>query len=189
MDDFKTSSLKGCFIMAMPALMDPNFRQSVTCITEHTDDGAVGIVINQIQEGLHGRMIFNELGIEFDEQTASIPIHVGGPVHTNELFVLHGPPLDWQQSLQVSDSLGLSNSAAVLEAIASNRGPKDYLICLGCAGWAPGQLEWELSQNAWLVSACDEEIIFKCPREERWERAIRCLGIDPQALSDVAGHA
>ena len=175
--------------MAMPALMDPNFRQSVTCITEHTDDGAVGIVINQVHEGLHGRMIFKELDIAFDEEAASIPIHVGGPVHTNELFVLHGPPLEWGRSLQISETLGLSNSAAILAAIAGNSGPDNYMICLGCAGWAPGQLEWELSQNAWLVSTYDEEVAFNCPVEEKWERAIRRLGIDPEALSDVAGNA
>ena len=175
--------------MAMPALMDPNFRQSVTCITEHTDDGAVGIVVNQIQEGIHGRMVFNELGITSHEEAASIPIHVGGPVHGNELFVLHGPPLEWNQSLRITETLSLSNSVEILEAIALGQGPDNYLICLGCAGWAPGQLEWELSQNAWLVSPCDEEIIFSCPLEDRWESAIRRLGIDPQALSDTAGHA
>lgn len=175
--------------MAMPALMDPNFHQSVTCITEHTDDGAVGIVINQIHEGVHARMIFKELGIPFEEVAGGIPIHIGGPVHTNELFVLHGPPLEWHQSLQITDSLALSNSAAILEAIASHTGPENHLICLGCAGWASGQLEWELAQNAWLVGKCDEEIIFRCPQEEKWERAIRRMGIDPQALSDVAGHA
>jgi putative transcriptional regulator len=161
----------------------------VTCISEHTEDGAVGIVINHVHEGLHGRMIFDELGIDSDKDTASIPIYMGGPVHTNELFILHGPPLDWGPSLSISETLALSNSAAILEAIAKHNGPKDFLICLGCAGWAPGQLEWELSQNAWLVSKCDDEIIFNCPWEEKWERAIRRLGIDPEALSDSAGHA
>jgi putative transcriptional regulator len=134
-------------------------------------------------------MIFDELGITSGEASASVPIHIGGPVHTNELFILHGPPLAWNRSLQISETLALSNSAEILEAIAVDKGPKDYLICLGCAGWAPGQLEWELSQNAWLVSPCDEEIIFSCPLEDKWERAIRRMGIDPQALSDVAGHA
>jgi len=189
MDDFKPSSLKGCFIMAMPALRDPNFRQSVTCISEHTDDGAVGIVINQVSEGLHGRMIFDELGIDCDATAISIPIYIGGPVHKNELFILHGPPFEWGPNLQISDTLALSNSAAILEAIAMRNGPSNFLICLGCAGWAPGQLEWELSQNAWLVSKCDDDIIFNCPWEEKWERAIRHLGVDPHALSDSAGHA
>jgi putative transcriptional regulator len=189
MDDFKPTSFKGCFIMAMPALQDPNFRQSVTCISEHTDEGAVGIVINQLHDGLNGKMIFDELGMVSVDGAASIPVHVGGPVHSNELFVLHGPPLDWGTSLKINESLALSNSIAILEAIAKGVGPGDFLVCLGCAGWAPGQLEWELSQNAWLVSECDDEIIFKCPEEEKWERAIRRLGIDPQLLSDSGGHA
>ncbi|MFZ1986155.1 MAG: YqgE/AlgH family protein, partial [Desulfatitalea sp.] len=98
MEDFPTS-LKGYFLMAMPALMDPNFRQSVTCITEHTDDGAVGIVINRVHEGLRAKMIFEELEIDTDGRVDAVPIHIGGPVHTNELFILHGPPLVWGGSL------------------------------------------------------------------------------------------
>jgi putative transcriptional regulator len=188
MEAFPTS-LKGYFLMAMPALMDPNFRQSVTCITEHTDDGAVGIVINRVHKGLRAKMIFEELEISTDGRVDAIPIHIGGPVHSNELFVLHGPPLAWGSSLIVSDALALSNSREILQAIAQGNGPISYIITLGCAGWASGQLEWELSQNAWLVAPCNRNVIFSIPVEERWESAIRDMGIDPQSLTHAAGHA
>ena len=188
MEEFPTS-LKGYFLMAMPALTDPNFRQSVTCISEHTEEGAVGIVINQVHDGLSAKLIFEELGIDCDRKAESIPIHIGGPVHTNELFVLHGPPLDWGESLRINNGLALSNSRHLLEAIARGQGPSSYMISLGCAGWSPGQLEWELGQNAWLVSPCSEDIIFNLPPAERWESAIKRLGIDPHQLSGTAGHA
>ncbi len=188
MEDFP-ESLKGFFLMAMPSLMDPNFRQSVTCISEHTDHGAVGIVINQVLEGISGRMIFEELEIEFSEKAEKIPIHIGGPVHSNELFILHGPPLDWGDSLPIAEDLALSNSREILEAIARDQGPDAFMLSLGCAGWAPGQLEWELSQNAWLVCPSKKNIIFDIPIGERWASAVRLMGFDPAVLSDTAGHA
>jgi putative transcriptional regulator len=184
-----TSNFKGHFLMAMPALMDPNFKQSVTCISEHTDEGAVGIVINRVHPMLSAKLIFDELGMAHDDTTGEIPIHIGGPVHHNELFVLHGPPLDWQGSLVINNELAMSNSRQILEAIAGGKGPVDYLIALGCAGWGPGQLEWEIGQNAWLTCPCEPELIFRAPVEERWQVAIRRLGIDLDLLSDTAGHA
>jgi putative transcriptional regulator len=184
-----TSFLKGHFLMAMPALADPNFRQSVTCIAEHGEEGALGIVINRLREPISGRIIFDELKIACSTQAEQIPIHNGGPVHPNELFVLHGPPMDWGGSLIIADNLGLSNSRSILEAIAIGEGPRDFVITLGCAGWGPGQLEYEMGQNAWLTIAACHDIIFSVPIDERWDAAIRRLGIDPQLLSDTAGHA
>jgi putative transcriptional regulator len=110
-------------------------------------------------------------------------------VHTNQLFVLHGPPLEWEASLHITPDLGMSNSRDILEAIALEKGPPMYLISLGCAGWAPGQLEWEVTRNTWLTMPCKLDIIFKVPLENRWETAIRNLGIDPSHLSDTGGFA
>ena len=189
MDSETFTSLKGNLLMAMPSLADPNFDHSVTCISEHTPEGAVGIVINRIFPELNAKMIFEELGIECGSRAASIPVHVGGPVHTNELFILHTEPLEGIGILRVNETLALSNSRAILEAIAMERAPTDFVIALGCAGWGPGQLEWEMMQNAWLTVACDHEIIFRLPMEERWERAVRNLGIDPDLLVETAGNA
>jgi putative transcriptional regulator len=186
-DDF--TSLKGHFLLAMPSLSDPNFRHSVTCISEHTPDGAVGIVVSQVFPHINAKMIFAELGIEFREEAELISIHRGGPVHVDELFVLHGRPFVWDEHLMITDELALGNSRSILSAIAKGQGPEAFLIALGCAGWGPGQLEWEMMQNAWLTLPCCQDIIFELPVEERWQSAMKRLGIDPDLIVETAGNA
>ena len=181
--------LKGHFLMAFPTLADPNFQNSVTCISEHNTEGAMGIIINRLHSDIHLAMIFDELKIEYDSTTGSIPVYSGGPVHVNQLFVLHGEPLAAYGGFPINSALALSNSREILEDIAMGKGPNDYLVALGCAGWAPGQLEWELSQNAWLTGPYHHDIVFNTPVETRWERAVELLGIDPNLLSDAIGHA
>ena len=182
-------SLKGQFLIAMPLLTDPNFYRSVTCMCEHNDNGAMGVTINRVYSALSAKEIFKELKLAYQPAAAEIPIHIGGPVHMDEIFVLHGPPLDWEGCLKISDRLGLSNTLDILQSIALGRGPEDYLIILGCAGWGPGQLEMEIKENSWLTCAGDEEIIFRFPLEARWDAAVKKLGIDPASLSEFAGHA
>ena len=183
------TSLKGHFLMAMPSLADPNFYHSVTCISEHTPEGAVGIIINRAHADLSAKLIFDELGIEYTLEAAGMPIYIGGPVHVNELFVLHSQPFDMDGYVMINSDLALGNSKAMLEAIAMGKGPKSCLIALGCAGWGPGQLEWELMQNAWLTLPCCLDLIFDLPVKERWETAIRRLGIDPDMITETAGNA
>jgi putative transcriptional regulator len=182
-------SLKGQFLMAMPGLADPNFFQSVTCLSEHNPKGAMGIVINRVHTEINARMIFNELKIPVSLDAEKIPIYVGGPVHSNELFILHGAPFGWEGSMMITGALALSNSRDILEAIADRRGPRDYIITLGCAGWGPGQLESEIRGNAWITGPFSEEITFKMEVGRRWEAAMQRIGIDPALLSDTAGHA
>ncbi|MCP4744965.1 MAG: YqgE/AlgH family protein [Desulfobacteraceae bacterium] len=189
MSEQTTEFLRGHFLMAMPLLADPNFRRSVTCISEHTVEGAVGIVVNQVDDELNGGIIFEELGIKISCDAKRIPIFIGGPVHHNEIFILHGSPLHWHESFVIGEDLALSNSREILEAIALGKGPQHFIICLGCAGWGPGQLEWEIRQNAWLTSLCSHDIIFQTPIDERWETAIKRLGIEPELLSNLAGNA
>jgi putative transcriptional regulator len=189
MDPDKFTSLKGHFLMAMPSLADPNFKRSVTCISEHTPDGAVGIVINRIHEHLDSKAIFKELDIEAISEAERSPLHIGGPVHSNVVFVLHGPPLAWGDSLEIDEGLALSNSRAILEAIAKGEGPNHFIISLGCAGWGPEQLEWELAQNAWLTLPNDHDILFRMSVEDRWQSAMQKLGVDPDLISEIAGNA
>lgn len=182
-------SLKGSFIMAMPGMSDPNFAHTVTCICEHNEHGAMGIVINRVHDALTGRAIFEELDIPCGERAAAAEVFIGGPVHVGELFILHGPPFAWEACLRVTAALGLTNTRDILEAIGKDSGPESYIICLGCAGWGPGQLESELMENAWLTHPVFEDNIFKLPVEVRWDEAVRKLGINPTRLSDTAGHA
>jgi putative transcriptional regulator len=182
-------SLKGQFILAMPGLVDPNFYQTVSCICEHNSEGAMGLVINRAHDALTARDIFEELKIEYTSEAKFIPVHIGGPVHIGEIFVLHGPPFGWEASLKITHSLAMSNTRDIIESIAMGKGPQSFMIALGCAGWGPGQLEAEIKQNAWLNLPIFEENIFEKPIETRWEEAVRKMGIDPILLSDTAGHA
>ncbi|MCP4345554.1 MAG: YqgE/AlgH family protein [Desulfobacterales bacterium] len=189
MEIFESSSLKGQFLISMPGLADPNFYQTVICMCDHNHEGALGIVINRVHPSLFASDIFEELGMNCVPGAASMPIHLGGPVHMNEIFMLHGPPFDWDRSLMITPQLAMSNTRDVLEAAAMGKGPESLMISLGCAGWGPGQLEAEIKGNAWLTGPIIEEIIFDVSFETRWEEAVRRMGIDPSLLSDKAGHA
>jgi putative transcriptional regulator len=182
-------SLKGHFLLAMPSLNDPNFSRTVTCLSEHNDQGSMGLVVNRVHPSITAREIFEELKLDFTPESGRMPIHLGGPVHSDELFFLHGPPFHWPGCFRIDSHLGLCGSIDLIQAIARGQGPVECLMCLGCAGWGPGQLESELGQNAWLTTPADGEIIFHVPVEERWHRALARLGVDPAALTDVAGHA
>ena len=189
MEPNTVDSLKGQFLIAMPGLADPNFYQTVTFICEHTPEGALGIVINRIHSSLSGKDIFKELELESGIEAESIPIHIGGPVNTGQIFLLHGSPFDWEGCFKVSPSIAMSNTLDILSALSKGDGPKSFIISLGCAGWGPGQLEFEIKQNAWLNGPVFDEIIFDIPVEARWQAAVEKLGIDPALLSDTAGRA
>ncbi len=182
-------SLKGQFLIAMPSMLDFNFAHTVTCLSEHNQEGALGIVINRMIPSLKAESIFKELKLAYNSQTAEIPIYIGGPVHENEIFILHGYPFTWEGSIQITADLAMSNTMDLIRAIARGEGPDSYLIALGCAGWGAGQLESELAQNAWLTCPATEEILFDHAVEDRWGAAVKTLGIDPVLLSDTAGHA
>jgi len=182
-------TLSGQFVVAMLALADPNFFQTVTCISEHNDQGALGVIVNRLHALLSANDIFTELNLDVTVDAEQIPVHIGGPVHMDEVFILHGQPFGWQGCLPISENLAISNTVDILAAIARDEGPQDYLIALGCAGWGPGQLEDELLDNAWLTGAASCDIIFKTDIAMRWEHALREMGVDPALLCDTAGHA
>jgi putative transcriptional regulator len=183
------SIMKAQFIIAMPGLVDPNFSQTVTCICEHTEDGALGVIINRAHPVLSAQEIFDELKLHQLEGRVPIPIYIGGPVHFNEIFILHGPPFGWEGCLQITSTLALSNTRDILESISMGKGPEKVIIALGCAGWGPGQLETEISRNAWLTGPVSDDVIFEVPDDERWNAAVKKMGIDPVLLSHTAGHA
>jgi putative transcriptional regulator len=189
MQEHMQSSLKGQLLIAMPSLEDPNFFQTVSCICEHNQDGAVGIVTNRVFSSLAGQDIFEELDINYVPEMADLTIHSGGPVRIDELFLLHGPPLDWEGSLLITPHIALSNTLDVIKALAAGQGPAEFILALGCAGWGPGQLEFEIRQNAWLNHPISEEIIFRTGVDEQWKKAMKISGVDPTFFSETAGHA
>jgi len=184
-----SSNLTNHFLIAMPGLMDSNFRRTVTYICEHSEGGAMGIVLNRPTE-LQLDDILGQLEIESsDPESGARPIYVGGPVQTERGFVLHADDSEWDSTLHVSPGISVTTSRDILEAMACGEGPKKSLIALGYAGWDQGQLEEELGANAWLSGPADQQIIFDLPAEQRWQAAARLLGVDLNLLSGETGHA
>jgi putative transcriptional regulator len=177
------------FLIAMPNMADPNFARSLTYICEHNDQGALGVVVNRPIDMTLGAL-FEQIEIPLqDQQWAALPVYYGGPVHVDRGFVLHRPAGSWQSTLSVSQDVALTTSKDILEAVAEGRGPRQMLVSLGYAGWAPGQLEQEIGQNAWLTVPADLDVIFQLPPDRRFTAAMELLGIDPARLSDDVGHA
>lgn len=183
------ASLKGHFLIAMPSLADPNFSQTVTCICEHTTEGAVGLVINRVHPELTMEPVLKELKLKSVTKVHSLPLHLGGPVHTSQIFIVHGPPFGWEACRPVTPSLALSNSKDLLETLAKGQGPKSFIITLGCAAWGPGQLESEIMANAWLTCPVSEAVMFETPVDKRWEKAAKLIGIDLRLFTGAVGHA
>lgn len=182
-------SLKNHLLIAMPALHDGYFDRTVTVICEHGPEGAMGIVVNRLLELTFAEAL-EAVGLEeCPEALSARKVHWGGPVQAQQGFILHRPRGQWAASLPVSDSLTLTTSRDLLEAIARGEAPERFLLALGYAGWGPGQLENEIKENAWLHGPADGSIIFDMPMAERWEAAARLIGVDLRLLTGAAGHA
>lgn len=177
------------FLIAMPSMGDPNFDHTVTFICEHNKDGALGLVINR-PTGMRLGDIFSQMNLDItDAHTAELPVLHGGPVQPERGFVIHDRDGDWGSTLPVSDSVQVTTSRDVLEAMADGKGPRDALVALGYAGWGAGQLEGEMAANAWLTVPASREIIFQIPFEDRWRAAAALIGIDIDQISNDVGHA
>ncbi len=189
-----TTWLTNHFLIAMPSMADPNFTHTVTLICDHdAEHGAIGLVFNRTLDLLESDLI-DQLGMDTSKMAnPDKPVYDGGPVQVERGFILHSrtdPDREsWDSSLTVSDQLALTTSQDILAAIAENRGPKQHLIALGYAGWGPGQLEYEIAQNAWLHAPADPAIIFETPIDQRWQQAALLMGVDINAMGMTAGHA
>ncbi len=184
-----TSYLKHHFLIAMPHMADPHFAQTVTYLVEHNEQGAMGLVINR-PSGLNLADVMEQLRPD-DTPPAlcqGLAILSGGPVQTDRGFVLHPSGHSYQATLELGE-LALSTSQDALFAIADGQGPDQHLITLGYAGWEAGQLEQELTDNAWLTCPADSEILFSTPFDQRLAAAAARLGINLSLLSAQAGHA
>jgi len=177
------------FLIAMPNMVDPYFARTLTYVCEHNEQGALGIVVNRPID-MTMQALFERLSLTLrHSELADAPVFFGGPVQTDRGFVLHAPAGKWQSTLRVGEAIGLTTSKDVLEAVGRGEGPAKILVTLGYAGWSAGQLEHELSQNAWLTVEAQDAIIFDTPVEERLPAAMELLGIDFARLQDEPGHA
>jgi putative transcriptional regulator len=184
-----TANFTHHFLIAMPNMADPHFARTLTYIAEHGEQGALGIIVNRPID-MDLASLFERIDLPLQAAGfAQQPVYFGGPVQTDRGFVLHRPLGEWHSTLQVNDEVGLTSSRDILQAIGSNGEPHDVLVTLGYAGWAAGQLEQELADNAWLTVPADMTIVFDLPPEERLAAAMQKLGFDFTNLSDTAGHA
>ncbi|MCK5360890.1 MAG: YqgE/AlgH family protein [Gammaproteobacteria bacterium] len=173
----------------MPTLDDENFGHSVTLICHHDEEGAMGVVINQPLE-LSVAELFSDAGLATNKLLhPEHPVWFGGPVRQENLFILHDSHQQWQQTIQVSKDLYLATSFDFLEALADGMEMENYLLALGCAGWAPGQLEYEMAENSWVYAAAQKDIIFNTSSELRWQAAASLAGIDLSKMSYYSGQA
>ena len=181
--------LSGQLLIAMPGMQDERFAKTVIYMCAHTPEGAMGLVLNQALDSLTFPDLLEQLGIEEEIGTTDVRVHVGGPVEAGRGFVLHSADYSQEATLPVDDGIALTATVDILKAIARGRGPRKSLLALGYAGWGPGQLDDEIKANGWLQAPADPELVFDLNLDNKWERAIGKLGIDPRMLSDEAGHA
>ena len=181
------------FLIAMPGLQGETFSGTVIYLCEHTDKGALGLVINRPID-IKLKNLFEKVELSLDrEDLAETPVYFGGPVQTERGFVLHEGMGEgegtYSSSLQIPGGLEMTTSKDVLEALSHGAGPKRLLVTLGYSGWGAGQLEEELGRNSWINVAAEPGIIFDTPVHQRYDKALSLLGIDPSMLSSDAGHA
>jgi putative transcriptional regulator len=181
------------FLIAMPGMAGDTFAGTVIYLCEHTDKGALGLVINKPID-IKLRNLFEKVELPLDrDDLADAPVFFGGPVQTERGFVLHeqseAEEGRFNSSLRIPGGLEMTTSKDVLEALSNGVGPKRILVTLGYSGWGAGQLEDEMGRNTWINVDAEPEIIFSTPVDQRYDKALSLLGIDPAMLSADAGHA
>jgi putative transcriptional regulator len=189
--------LDGQLLIAMPVMSDPRFARSVIYMCAHSEDGAMGLVINQRASHISFPDLLERLAIvpsatddQLSDDILSMSIHVGGPVETGRGFVLHSSDYYANDStLPIEDGVCLTATIDILKAMARGNGPHRAILALGYAGWSPGQLESEIQSNGWLNCPADLDLIFDPDVDAKYERALAKLGIDPSHLVSDAGHA
>ena len=182
-------SLANQLLVAMPSLADGHFAQTVSLICEHSERGALGIVLNKPLSMKLGDVMAQ---MKLEPTSARVSEQVvlrGGPVHTDRGFVLHRPGGEWDATHRVSEFIQVTTSRDILAAMARGEGPSNAFIALGYASWEAGQLEREIRDNAWLTVPANESVVFDLPFEERWQRSWQLLGVDVDKVSLVAGNA
>jgi putative transcriptional regulator len=181
--------LSGQLLIAMPTMRDPRFSRTVIYMCAHNAEGAMGIVVNRLIGSLSYAELLKSLGFEATTAPDNRKVHFGGPVETSRGFVLHTTDKLEEGSLLVDDEVALTSTTDILRSIVAGEGPHQSILALGYAGWGPGQLDQELTQNSWLHVPADKSLIFDEELESKWTRAIAKIGVDLGMLSGEAGHA
>ncbi len=184
--------LSGKLLLAMPGMADPRFERAVIAMCAHDEEGAVGVGIGHKRAGISFRGLLRQLDID-PGQAPDVAVHHGGPVEPGRGFVLHSTDWGGQDTLQVNDETGelfaMTGTIDVLRVIAEGRGPKQWLVALGYAGWGEGQLDEEMTRHGWFTARTDRKILFDTPADERWGAAFKAEGVDPRLLASETGAA
>jgi putative transcriptional regulator len=188
--------LVGRFLVAAPSMPDERFQKSVVFICKHDDDGALGIIVNNKVEDLPLSQVYKQLGIEVSDAAAERPVLFGGPVETSRGLVLHSADYQRGETLLIDGGMALTPSLEILKDMAGGNGPKQAWLALGHSGWAPGQLDREMQDNAWLVVDGDAGLVFDPDFAAKWQRALDRLSggglkgrFDPASFSHQTGRA
>lgn len=183
------------FLIAMPGMKDERFARSVIYVCAHSEEGAMGLIINQAQQLLFPDLLV-QLGVLDERQVIRLPatardivVRHGGPVDRSRGFVLHSDDYMVESSMPVSDEVCLTATVDILRAISSGTGPRHALMALGYAGWGAGQLESEIADNGWLTCPASIDLLFDPDIERKYDRILASIGINPAHLSSEAGHA
>jgi len=177
----------GQFLIAMPEMPDPSFRRTVSLICEHNKNGAIGVMINRKHPKLKAKDVFDDIKVNCIPAAYKVPVYIGGPAKSRQIFIIHGAPFYWKGTVKVTSEIAITTSLDIIHGIAIGEGPKDFMITLGYCGWDKGQLEAEMMSNSWFLAPADETIMFDTPVDLRWLNAGQRIGINPNLICNVQG--
>lgn len=181
--------LAGQLLVAMPQMLDERFAKTVIYMCAHTEDGAMGLVVNKVMENIDFPDLLDQLGLSPSPTGDEIKVHFGGPVESGRGFVLHSSDYVQEATMVIDDSIAMTATTDILRDIAEGDGPRNSLLALGYAGWGPGQLDTEIQANGWLSVPADDTLVFGTDPKSVWQGALAKMGIDVSMLSGDAGHA
>lgn len=184
------TDLTGKILIAMPGMGDPRFEHSVIYLCAHSEEGAMGLIVNKPSADVSMAALLEQLSITPSPGLGPRQVHFGGPVEMGRGFVLHSPDyMSGLTTLQVNDGFSMTGTLDVLETIARGDGPANWMAMLGYAGWGPGQLEEELAANGWLVCDATPELVFETADASKWGAALNSMGVSAHLLSAEGGRA
>ena len=181
--------LAGQLLVAMPHMLDERFAKTVIYVCAHTEDGAMGLVVNKVMENIDFPDLLDQLSLSASPKGEDIRVHFGGPVESGRGFVLHSSDYVQDATMVIDKEIAMTATTDILRDIAEGEGPRNSLLALGYAGWGSGQLDGEIQPNAWLHVPSDADLAFGPDINSKWERAIAKIGVDLSLLSGDAGHA
>jgi putative transcriptional regulator len=184
------TTLVGKLLVAMPGMGDPRFEHSVVYISAHSEDGAMGLIVNKANASLDLKALLGHLDIPFRAATPEVAVHFGGPVEPSRGFLLHSADyIGDPDTLRIDESFAVTATVDAIKDLSRGLGPKTSLLALGYAGWAAGQLEAEIRANGWLICDAEFDLVFNPDNDAKWAAALTSIGVDPTLLSGQAGRA